>query len=98
MRTGATVEALPTPSSVPSKNSGVWLSAASLLCVLAWICHRLVFAQFQGYDDEGYLLVTVQQFLQGLPLYDDAYTQYGPAYYLWQKIIHGTVGIPVTHD
>ena len=98
MRTGATVEALPTPASVPSKKSGVWLSAASLLCVLAWIGHRLVFAQFQGYDDEGYLLVTVQQFLQGLPLYDDVYTQYGPAYYLWQQILHGIVGIPATHD
>jgi hypothetical protein len=98
MRTGATVEAFPTPASVPSNKFGVWLAAASLLCVLSWIGHRLVFAQFQGYDDEGYLLVTVQQFLQGLPLYDDVYTQYGPAYYLWQQVLHGIVGIPVTHD
>jgi hypothetical protein len=98
MRTGATVEAFPTPASSPSNKFGVWLSAASLLCVLAWIGHRLVFAQFQGYDDEGYLLVTVQQFLQGFPLYDDVYTQYGPAYYLWQQVLHGIVGIPVTHD
>ena len=98
MRTGATVEAFPTPASSLSNKFGVWLSAASLLCVLAWIGHRLVFAQFQGYDDEGYLLVTVQQFLQGFPLYDDVYTQYGPAYYLWQQVLHGIVGIPVTHD
>ena len=48
----------------------VWLSAAVLLCALAWLGHRLVFAQFQDYDDEGYLLLTVQQFLHGLPLYD----------------------------
>jgi hypothetical protein len=98
MRTGATVETFPTPASVPSNRFGVWLSAASFLCVLAWIGHRLVFAQFQGYDDEGYLLLTVRQFLQGLPLYDDVYTQYGPAYYLWQQVLHGIVGIPVTHD
>jgi hypothetical protein len=60
--------------------------------------YRLVFAQFQGYDDEGYLLVTVQQFLQGKPIYDDIYTQYGPAYYLWQQLLHTAIGIPVTHD
>jgi hypothetical protein len=98
MRTGATVETLPAPGSVPSNKFGIWLSAASLLCVLGWIGHRLVFAQFQGYDDEGYLLVTVRQFLQGFPLYDDVYTQYGPAYYLWQQVLHGILRIPVTHD
>jgi len=57
-----------------------------------------VFAQFQDYDDEGYLLLTVQQFLRGLPVYDQVYTQYGPAYYLWQQLLHGVLGIPVTHD
>ena len=95
---GTTADAFATPASVRSSGVGVWLSALSLLGVLAWMGHRLVFAQFQGYDDEGYLLITVQQFLQGIPLYDDIYTQYGPAYYLWQQVLHGMLGIPVTHD
>jgi hypothetical protein len=81
-----------------SNHAAVWLSAAVLLCALAWLGHRLVFAQFQEYDDEGYLLVTVQQFLKGLPIYDQVYTQYGPAYYLWQQVLHTVFGIPVTHD
>ena len=81
-----------------SNRATVWLSAAILFCALAWLGHRLVFAQFQNYDDEGYLLLTVQQFLRGLPLYDEVYTQYGPAYYLWQQILHTLMGIPVTHD
>ena len=81
-----------------SNRTTVWLSAAVLLCALAWLGHRLVFAQFQNYDDEGYPLLTVQQFLRGLPLYDEVYTQYGPAYYLWQQILHTLMGIPVTHD
>ena len=55
-------------------------------------------SQFQDYDDEGYLLLTVQQFVRGLPLYDEVYTQYGPAYYLWQQVLHTLLGIPVTHD
>jgi hypothetical protein len=86
-----------------SNRDALWLSSrayvtAVLLCALTWFGHRLVFAQFQDYDDEGYLLVTVQQFLRGLPLYDQVYTQYGPAYYLWQQVLHTLLGIPVTHD
>jgi hypothetical protein len=86
-----------------SNRAAVWLSSrffatAVLLSALTWFGHRLVFAQFQDYDDEGYLLVTVQQFLRGLPLYDQVYTQYGPAYYLWQQVLHTLLGIPVTHD
>ena len=81
-----------------SNRAAVWFSTAVLLCALSWFGHRLVFAQFQDYDDEGYLLVTVQQFLRGLPLYDQVYTQYGPAYYLWQQVLHTLLGIPVTHD
>ena len=87
-----------THTTLRSSRATVWVSAAILLCALAWLGHRLVFAQFQNYDDEGYLLLTVQQFLRGLPLYDEVYTQYGPAYYLWQQILHTLMGIPVTHD
>jgi hypothetical protein len=81
-----------------SNRAVVWMSAAVFLSGLAWLGHRLVFAQFQNYDDEGYLLVTVQQFLRGRAVYDEVYTQYGPAYYLWQQVLHAVIGIPVTHD
>jgi hypothetical protein len=81
-----------------SNHAAVWLSAAVLLCALAWVGHRLVFAEFQEYDDEGYFLLTVEQFLNGLPIYDQGYTWYGPAYYLWQEVLHTLLGIPVTHD
>ena len=81
-----------------SNHAAVWLSAAVLLCALAWVGHRLVFAEFQEYDDEGYFLLTVEQFLNGLPIYDQGYTWYGPAYYLWQEVLHTLIGLPVTHD
>jgi hypothetical protein len=87
-----------THAGLRSNRAAASISAAVLLCALAWLGHRLVFAQFQDYDDEGYLLLTVQQFLRGLPLYDEVYTQYGPAYYLWQQILHTLFAIPVTHD
>jgi hypothetical protein len=91
-------EPLATPVSMRSGRVWVWSSIVGVVSVLAWIGHRLAFAQFQEYDDEGYLLLTVRQFLEGYRLFDDVYTQYGPAYYLWQQFLHGVIGIPVTHD
>ena len=57
-----------------------------------------MFSKVQAYDDEGYQLLTVRQFLDGLPLYDAVYTQYGPAYYLWEQALHQGLRIPLTHD
>src|SRR5262249_20683781 len=40
---------------------------------------------------------TLRSFLEGHPLYDETYTNYGPFYYLWRFVIHG-LGVPLTHD
>ena len=40
-----------------------------------------IFTVFQPYDDEGTLLVTLNAFTHGAPLYKDVYTEYGPFYY-----------------
>jgi hypothetical protein len=48
--------------------------------------------------DEGYLMITVQSFLEGEPLYDSVFTQYGPVYYAYQWVIHRALAIPLTHD
>src|SRR5687768_4003367 len=48
--------------------------------------------------DEGYLMITVQSFLQGEPLYDSVFTQYGPVYYVYEWVIHRALAIPLTHD
>lgn len=57
-----------------------------------------VFSIFPAYDDEGYLMMTVKQFLNGGVLYDEVYTQYGPAYYLYQWLLHALTDLPITHD
>ena len=57
-----------------------------------------VFSIFPPYDDEGYLMMTVKQFTNGGVLYDEVYTQYGPAYYFYQWLLHALSGLPVTHD
>lgn len=56
------------------------------------------FSQFAPYDDEGYLMMTVKQYLDGGVLYDQVYTQYGAVYYFIQAIFHKISGLPVTHN
>ncbi len=58
----------------------------------------VIFSFFPPYDDEGYLMMTVSQTLAGGILYDEVYTQYGPAYYIYRWILSGLFGLPITHD
>lgn len=60
--------------------------------------YNQVFSYFPPYDDEGYLMMTVKQFVAGNVLYDQIYTQYGPVYYFYKWIGHGLTGLPVTHN
>lgn len=74
------------------------VSAAALICVIArglWLRMRLVYA---GYDDEGFLLISLRKFFDGLPLYSHTFTQYGPGFYWWQLASFHLAGLPVTHD
>jgi hypothetical protein len=48
--------------------------------------------------DEGFVMITVQSLLQGQPLYDSVFTQYGPACYIYKWTIHSALGVPLTHD
>ena len=50
------------------------------------------------YDDESYVMLSLQTFFQGERLYEETYTQYGPAYYLIQSPLHRWFEIPITHD
>jgi hypothetical protein len=53
---------------------------------------------FQKYDDEGYLLLSLNHYLNGSHLYTDTFTQYGPFYYFAQWIFFRVLHLPVTHD
>lgn len=57
---------------------GVYATFALLATVAAYFA---IFTQFQTYDDEGTLLITVQAFAGGDNLYSDIYSAYGPFYY-----------------
>ncbi len=72
-----------------------WL-AGLLLCVAFAFTHS--FSNMAKYDDESYVMMTIKTFLDGDRLYEETFSQYGPAYYMIQQPIHGWMGIPVTHD
>lgn len=57
-----------------------------------------MFTRFSDFDDEGYVMASVKNFLDGMPLYDAVFTQYGPFYYLVRKVLFATARVPVTHD
>ena len=59
---------------------------------LVWAGHSLLFSTFMLYDDEGYVLVTLRDFSLHGGLYDQIFTQYGPAFYLIYDAIHRLIG------
>jgi hypothetical protein len=54
----------------------------------------VMFSDFATYDDEGYILVSVREFLLGRPLYDEVFSQYGPSYFAYKHVLSLFHGLP----
>lgn len=81
-------------------SSTVW-TAGLFAVVTIWALltgYYRMFSVFSGFDDEGYLMMSVKQFLNGDALYVEIWTLYGPAYYLYKWFVHGLLNLPITHD
>jgi len=59
---------------------------AGLSALSAWAGYYVIFQRFD--EDEGYVMITLKYFMRGFPLYDNVYTQYGPAFYLLRAIFY----------
>jgi hypothetical protein len=71
----------------------------ALIAIAAMVAAYLaIFTQFQPYDDEGTLLVTVKAFAHGDTLYRDIYSPYGPFYYELFGGLFSLTGSAVTTD
>ena len=84
-------------TSLSSKIKLFGLLAAVTVWALITGYYRM-FSVFSGWDDEGYLMMTVKQFLAGDILYKEIWTLYGPAFYIYKWTIHGLFDLPITHD
>jgi hypothetical protein len=66
--------------------------------VLWWYGYIDIFTRFSYWDDEGTLLITLHSYLRGFALYDQMFTQYGPAYYSIFGPIFSAPGMSFDHD
>lgn len=66
--------------------------------VVAQIAFYLIFSFFAGYDDEGYVLISLKLYREGGALYDAVYSQYGPFYYEFMDALLSLLRQNVTHD
>lgn len=77
---------------------GTVLVTAALVSTAVTYAYCKVFSEFRSYDDQGYLMISLEGFLKGHALYDGVYTQYGPFYYFYQWLVHTLSGQLVSHD
>jgi hypothetical protein len=67
------------------------------LCTVFTAYHR-TFVSLANYDDEGYMMWTVKNFLGGQALYDQVATIYGPFYYLYEWCALSLTGVSAASD
>jgi hypothetical protein len=75
-----------------------WALVAALAVALAFTAYYKICTGFSSYDDMGYVMLTEKTFFAEHPLYDQTYTQYGPAYYAYKRLLLAATGLPLSHD
>ena len=88
-------------ASVPPNSNIRWLTGDracfAALAVLTWLlAWPTIFSTLALYDDEGYVMMTLQSFMQGHRLYGETHTQYGPAFYLLTAPLHEILHWPLS--
>jgi hypothetical protein len=66
--------------------------------VMLATAYGLINTTFMMYDDEGYVLLTYRNFIQGGRLYDDIFSQYGPWPYVYHLAVDWLLPTPLTHS
>ncbi len=60
--------------------------------------YQQIFSTFAIYDDESYVMMAVDQYIDGHLLYEQIYTQYGPGFFAVQSFLHQQFGWEMGHD
>jgi hypothetical protein len=81
------------------------LSRRIFWALLVGVCALLPYLGFLSinnhvlwYDDEGYLMISLQGVLDGKQLYSEIYSQYGPFYYQIYSLVFSVLPGSLTHD
>src|ERR1039457_5038558 len=79
--------------------AGVILVAGISAALFAWYYAFVqMFSRYAVYDDESYLMLSLQSYLSGHWMYERFHVLYGPFYYLLKKLLFATIPMPVDHD
>jgi hypothetical protein len=72
------------------------LAAAFLIFAARWFLASA--SEFSRYDDEGFVMLMLRDYLSGKILYSGFYAQYGPFAYQALAAIHGILGLVPAND
>jgi hypothetical protein len=73
------------------------IATAAVLAGLSY-AHHLLGTVYRPYDDEGNLLLSIDHYLKGGPLYTEVFSQYGPFYFYAQGALLRLLHLPLNHD
>src|SRR5947208_13517455 len=76
--------------------TAAWLTVLTVPAAVA-VYYR-IFSGFAEWDDEGTLMMTVRQYLNGARLYEEIYSGYGPVYYFYNSLLRSVAGIALNHN
>lgn len=68
-----------------------------LLTLAAFDAHSVLFGTFKTYDDEGYVMISLKEFIAGVPLYDGVFSQYGPFFFLFDSAFFSIAPLQIDH-
>ena len=74
-----------------------WTGLVVLAAVLAVAGYWLLFTFFMGYDDEGYVLLSLRNYAAHGALYDRVFSQYGPFFFATFDALHRALGFAWTN-
>jgi hypothetical protein len=94
----AIASALQKPAVTRLGRLGLTAAVAVLVGLGAVVAYLQEFSMVPVWDDQGYMMLSVRHLLDGHRLYDDIRVFYGPLYYLVTWVLHGPLGLPLTHD
>ncbi len=81
----------------PALRAGGCVAIGVLAAVLVVAGHWLLFSTFQPYDDEGYVLYSLHNYGEHGGLYDQVFSQYGPAFFAFSDALSGLFGFAWTN-
>ena len=84
----------PSSTAAPARRAALIFTAAVIALVIA--AAMQMFSVFMFYDDEGYVLMSVRNYVEHGGLYREVYTQYGPFPFVIYHAFHA-LGMPLTH-